>query len=72
MNRRNDHRTAELVSLALLTSAAYGEAAGMHSALHAGVPTALVAAIFHRAVAGVRFQFYGIASPLERRKRTRD
>lgn len=71
MNRRTDHVTAEKVSIALLTRAAFGEEAGVRMALRAGVPDALICHVFCRTIAGIRVCIAGINPAPERRRQLR-
>jgi len=61
MTRRLDYRTAEHVSMALLTRRAFGIHPGMQYALHAGLPARLIAEVFDRDSAHVRQEVQGMA-----------
>lgn len=71
MTRRNDYVTAEKLSLALLTRAAFGEAAGERAALLAGMPAPLVERVFSRQAALTRFEIHGTVVHSDRRSRRR-
>jgi len=71
MTRRLDYRTAEHVSMALLTRRAFGIHPGMQYALHAGLPARLIAEVFDRDSAHIRQEVQGMALVTDRRQHTR-
>jgi len=71
MTRRQDQRTAEQVSLALLTRAAFGADAGLQYALHAGVPPVLINRVFARPVSCIRHDVQCFELKPDRRQHTR-
>lgn len=71
MNRRIDYVTAEKLSLALLTRAAFGELAGERAALRAGVAAPLIEAVFSRYAAMTRFEIRGVVVQSDRRSKRR-
>jgi hypothetical protein len=68
MDRRTDNDTAEKVSLALLTKAAFGMDAGVHVALYYALPGELVTTIFGRHVGQLRKDVQDVFLELERRR----
>jgi hypothetical protein len=54
MTRRLDYRTAEQISLALLTRAAFGTESGVQHALQAGITPELIGSVFARDKAHIR------------------
>ena len=71
MTRRTKFATAEKVSLALLTRAAFGREAGLRYAKLAGLPTALVVEVFDRVPVHARKEVPGVHIPKDRRQGSR-
>jgi hypothetical protein len=71
MTRRTDSQTAEKLSIALLTRAAFGTKAGLRTALSYGLHATLVEAVFARPVFLVRMEFLGASPAADRRTRAR-
>jgi len=67
MTRRTNFATAEKISLALLTRAAFGRDAGLRYARLAGLPIALVVEVFARVPVHARKEVQGIPMPRDRR-----
>jgi hypothetical protein len=72
MVRRTDYDTAEKVSVALLTRAAFGLEAGLRYALIAGLNAQLVSEVFSRPHANIRKDVQGVALLPDRRSMVRD
>lgn len=72
MSRRTDCITAERLSIALLTRAAFGTQAGVRAALSYGVQASLVQAVFSRHESDVRIDASGTNTLADRRKEVRD
>lgn len=72
MSRRIDSITAERLSIALLTRAAFGAQAGLRAALSYGVHAPLVQAVFARTASEVRIDASGSNNLADRRKEARD
>lgn len=72
MTRRFDYATAEKISIALLTRAAFGKDAGLRYALFFGLDASLVATVFARNKHEVRKDVRGVHVLPDRRlfKRT--
>lgn len=71
MTRRSDDSTAEKLSIALLTRAAFGLEAGVRVAMLYGVKPTLVEAVFHRAGGNNRTDIPGPSAPKDRRRTDR-
>ncbi len=67
MTRRFDHTTAEKVSLALLSRAAFGAAVGLRTASLYGVPASLAEQVFERDSHLTRLEIPGVEVRYERR-----
>lgn len=68
MTKRIDYKTAEKISLALLTRAAFGTRAGMTTATRSGVPPELTTRVFRRYVIDTRIEITGFGPKLDRRQ----
>jgi len=71
MTRRKDSITAERLSIALLTRAAFGTQAGLRSALFYGIRATLTKEVFSRPSSRVRIQVAGSHSLTDRRQHMR-
>jgi hypothetical protein len=71
MTRRHDTITAERLSIALLTRAAFGTQAGLRSALFYGVHAPLAEEVFGRPAAKIRVHVPGADAQVDRRKQAR-
>jgi hypothetical protein len=71
MTRRYDTITAERLSIALLTRAAFGARAGLRSALFYGVNAPLAEEVFGRPASKVRVHVSGADAQIDRRKKSR-
>lgn len=71
MTRRKDTITAERLSVALLTRAAFGTQAGLRTALFYGVQALLAEAVFNRPLSRVRIAASGTDNLTDRRKHIR-
>lgn len=67
MTQRKDYKTAEKMSLALLTRAAFGTAAGLKTAARSGLPLALAEKVFARYVVYTRIEIDGFGPKIDRR-----
>jgi hypothetical protein len=72
MVRRTDYITAEKVSVALLTRAAFGLESGLRYALIAGLNAQLVSEVFSRPHGNVRKDVQGVGLLPDRRNMIRD
>ena len=72
MVRRADYITAEKVSVALLTRAAFGLEAGLRYALIAGLSAQLVSEVFARPLGSIRKDVQGVGLLPDRRNLLRD
>lgn len=68
MTRRADYDTAERVSLALLTRAAFGADVGLRTADRLHVPSYLVRTVFSRFPKDTRIDIAGAAGGTDRRR----
>ena len=71
MTRRHDTITAERLSIALLTRAAFGVQAGLRSALFYGVHAPLAEEVFRRPTSKIRIHVPGTEAEFDRRKQAR-
>lgn len=67
MTRRFDYATAEKISIALLTRAAFGAAAGLRTASLYGIPTPLATKVFDRDHQLTRSEIPALEAKLDRR-----
>lgn len=72
MTRRTDFDTAERVSIALLTRAAFGKDAGLRNALLSGLEANLVTDVFARDKLKLRKDVQGVIVAQDRRLTKRD
>lgn len=72
MTRRLDYATAEKISIALLTRAAFGSDAGMRYALFYGLDEALLSAVFARGRDQIRKDVRGVNVLPDRRLHRRE
>lgn len=72
MTRRSDTNTAEKVSIALLTRAAFGRDAGLRNALLSGLEATLVTDVFGREKRKLRKDVQGVNVVPDRRLTKRD
>jgi len=72
MCRRLDYITAEKISIALLTRAAFGVEAGLHNALFFGLDAGLVSTVFSRGKDHIRKDVPGVNVIPDRRAIKRD
>lgn len=68
MTRRTDFQTAEKLSLALMTRAAFGDDAGVRTALLSGIAAQLVERVFSRDPGLVRRAVHGLRVADRRRE----
>lgn len=68
MIRRFDYATAEKISLALLTRAAFGPDAGMRTAARLNVQVELIRSVFARYSIDTRIDIAGAVGGLDRRR----
>lgn len=68
MDRRQDLLTAEKISVALLSLAAFGRETAMRNALLSGLPPELIARVFSRIHGGIRTKISGIDIIKDRRQ----
>lgn len=68
MTRRTDFQTAEKLSLALMTRAAFGNEAGIRAALLSGIAAPLVERVFAREAGLFRRDLHGLRTADRRRE----
>lgn len=68
MTRRNDYETAEKVSVALLTRAAFGTDSGERTAQRYGIVPLLISSVFARFPVDTRVDVGGLHGAIDRRR----